>query len=64
MLLLEPILDLSKSSNDFYITLYQFDGVSIHLKNVSKKDYILKRIKKAVDKRAKELDILTTLIIK
>ena len=64
MLLLEPIIDLAISSKDFHVTLYQFDGVSIHIRDTSKKDYILKRIKKAVDKRAKELDILTTLIIK
>lgn len=64
MLLLEPIIDLSKSSGDFHVTLYQFDGVSIHLKNSSKKHYVLKRIKKAVDQRAKELDIMTSLIIK
>lgn len=64
MLLLEPILDLSKTSNDFYVTLYQFDGVSIYIRDKSKKDYILKRIKKAVDKRAKELDILTQVVIK
>lgn len=64
MLLLEPILDLAISSKDFHLTLYQFDGVSIYIRDKSKKDYILKRIKKAVDKRAKELDILTQVIIK
>lgn len=64
MLLLEPILDLAISSKDFHLTLYQFDGVSIYIRDKSKKDYILKRIKKAVDKRAKELDINTQVIIK
>lgn len=65
MLLLEPILDLSiESKQEFHMTLYQFDGVSLHFRNSSKKESHLKRIKKAVDKRAKELDILTTLIIK
>lgn len=65
MLLLEPILDLSiESRQEFHMTLYQFDGVSIHFRDIRRKDTILKRIKKAVDKRAKELDILTTVVIK
>jgi hypothetical protein len=65
MLLLEPILDLSiASKQEFHMTLYQFDGVSLHFRNSSKKDSHLKNIKKTVDKRAKELDILTTIIIK
>ena len=52
------------NTREFYLTLYQFDGVSIYIRDSSRKTSILKRIKKAVDKRAKELDILTTIIIK
>jgi len=63
-LLLEPIFDLAIETKQFVITLYQYDGVSIEPRDNRRRDSILKKIKKAVDERAKELDIHTTITVK
>lgn len=64
MLLLEPIFDLSIETQQFFITLYQYDGITIDVRDKSRKDSILKKIHSVFDKRAKELGIYTKLSIK
>lgn len=64
MLLLEPIFDLSIETQQFFITLYQYDGVSIDIKDKSRTDSVIKRICSVFDTRAKELGIHTRLVVK
>lgn len=64
MLLLEPIFDLSIESQQFFITLYQYDGITIDVRDKSRKDSVLKKIHSVFDKRAKELGIYTKLSVK
>jgi hypothetical protein len=44
-----------------YILVYSFDGVTIHINKDDEKHSILKKLKDAVDEKAKELEIITTL---
>jgi hypothetical protein len=51
-------------TKQFFITLYQYDGITIDVRDKSRKDSILKKIHSIFDKRAKELGIFTKLTIK
>jgi len=63
-LLLEPIFDLAMETKQFAITLYQYDGVSIEPADSRRKNSLIKKIKKAVDERAKQLNIKTCITVK
>lgn len=61
MALIAPIFELANKTDDFIITLYQFDGVSIHVMQKSRQQQVLARISKAVADKAKALGIHTKL---
>ena len=63
MALIYPIFELAKTTEDFTITLYQFDGVSLAFHNERTKEFWMNEIKKAVQEKATELDINTSLNI-
>jgi hypothetical protein len=59
--LLLPVVDLAKTTKDFYITLWQHDGFSVHFTDNSKVDYWIKKIQAVVQQKINEQDILTHL---
>lgn len=61
MALIYPIFQVAKTTDEFSIVLYQFDGVSIKFHREYRKEYWIEQIKLAVEKIADELDIYTTL---
>jgi len=64
MLLLEPIFDLSMETQQFFITLYQYDGFTIDVRDKARAPSILKKIDSIFNKRAKELGVHTRLTVK
>jgi len=57
--LIHSLFKLTDKTNDFHITLYQFDGLSI--KFDANKEYWINELNKAFDEMALELDIFTSL---
>jgi len=57
--LIHSLFKLTDNTNDFHITLYQFDGLSI--KFDANKEYWINELNKAFDEMALELDIFTSL---
>ena len=57
--LIHSLFKLTDKTNDFHITLYQFDGLSI--KFDANKEYWITELNKAFDEMALELDIFTSL---
>lgn len=63
MALIHPVFELAKTTEDFSIVLYQFDGVSIKFHNKKRQGTWLELIELAVKKKACELGIFTSLDI-
>lgn len=61
MALIYPVFELAKTTKDFTVTLYQFDGVSLAFHNERTKEFWISEIKKAVLEKAEQLDITTSL---
>lgn len=59
--LLLPVVELASTTKDFYITLWQHDGFSVHFTNKTKVDYWIKKIQSAVQSKIDEQGILTHL---
>lgn len=59
--LIRPIFDVACTSDDFVVTVYQFDGVSISVNNANKVRQVFHRLEKAVNDKAVELGISTRL---
>lgn len=59
--LLLPVVELASTTKDFYITLWQHDGFSVHFTDNSKVDYWIKKIQSAVQSKIDEQGILTHL---
>jgi hypothetical protein len=59
--LLLPVVELASTTTDFYITLWQHDGFSIHFTNKSKVDKWIPRILQVVQQKIDEQGILTHL---
>jgi G:T-mismatch repair DNA endonuclease (very short patch repair protein) len=59
--LLLPVVELASTTKDFYITLWQHDGFSVHFTNKSKVDYWIKKIQSVVQSKIDEQGILTHL---
>ncbi len=59
--LMQPILDLALTTNDFSIVLFQHDGCSIKFNNKGRQDRWLNRIINSVQQRADSLSIPTHL---
>lgn len=57
--LIHSLFKVTDSTNDFHITLYQFDGLSI--KFDANKEYWINELNNAFDEMALELDIFTSL---
>lgn len=64
-MLLYPALDLAirhqKDEDGFYLSLYQYDGISIMSKKPERTYYWMERVKQVVDENAKRCGIKTTL---
>lgn len=61
MVLLKPIFDLAKTTDDFTIQLYQLDGLSIVWNRKAHKDYWIERLNRTFKENADNLGILTNL---
>lgn len=59
--LLEPVIDLAKTTKNFIITLWQSDGFSVKFTDKSKQDRWTKRIQDVVLARANQLNVPTHL---
>jgi hypothetical protein len=59
--LLYPVVELARTTDEFTIALYLFDGVWIDFKDATKKDRWTRRIVDAVNGQARELGIATEL---
>lgn len=59
--ILLPVIDLARTTKDFFITLWQHDGFSVHFTNKSKVDYWIKKIQSVVQQKIDEQGILTHL---
>jgi hypothetical protein len=59
--LLLPVVELASTTKDFYITLWQHDGFSLHFTNKTKIDRWIPRILKVVQDKIDQQDILTHL---
>ena len=59
--LLEPVIDLAKTTKNFIITLWQSDGFSVKFTDKSKEDRWTKRIQDVVLARANQLNVPTHL---
>lgn len=59
--LIHPIYELAKTTNQFHVMLYQFDGVTIRYRDKRTAKSRHARITNAVDRRARELGIPTNL---
>lgn len=64
MLLLEPIFDYAIANHRIAITLYQFDGLSIEVRDKSRISRHLKVIRDLVNERAEQLNIHTKITVK
>jgi IMP cyclohydrolase len=64
-MLLYPALELAirhqKDEDGFYLSLYQYDGISIMAKQPEKTEYWATKVKEVVDENAKWCGIKTTL---
>ena len=56
-----PVVELASTTKDFYITLWQHDGFSLHFNDKSKVDKWIPRILKVVQEKIDEQGILTHL---
>ena len=63
MALIYPIFELAKTTNDFSIQLYQFDGVSINFHNKKRLKNWMSLIEACVENKANELNMYTSLEI-
>jgi hypothetical protein len=63
-MLLYPIFQLASTTDSFKVLLYQFDGVSINVRDKRRKEAIIKSIQDEVGKVADRLGIPTKLEIK
>jgi hypothetical protein len=59
--LMQPVIDLALTTDDFVITLWQHDGCSIKFTDQSKQQRWINRILKVVEDRAKSINIPTHL---
>lgn len=59
--LLLPVVELASTTKDFYITLWQHDGFSVHFTNKTKIDRWIPRILQVVQDKIDEQGILTHL---
>lgn len=64
MKIIATLFRLAANTDDFAITLYQFDGVSILFKMKHRQDEYIQRMKESVESIAKSLGIHTTLEVK
>ena len=56
-----PVVELASTTKDFYITLWQHDGFSLHFTDKSKVKYWIPKILKVVQEKIDEQGILTYL---